>query len=61
MKIGGQLLIYHPAKTNDLKKFTLGIESNGFAIIKSGTKYKWHYIWAIKKAQKSNSDIDICF
>ena len=55
LKPGGQLIVYHPAKGNDRKKFIEGLESNGFVIINQGEKYKWHYIWAIK--QSKNNDI----
>ena len=61
IKIGGQLIIYHPAKSNDVDKFNHGLESNGFAVIRSGTKYKWHYIWAIKQAKKINTNKEISF
>lgn len=61
LKVGGQLLIYHPAKENDREKFVQGLVQLGFAIITSNEVYKWHYIWAIKQGQQENPNVEIGF
>jgi hypothetical protein len=61
LKPGGQLLIYHPAQTNDRDQFASGLTQLGFAIVQSVEIYKWHYIWAIKQGQQENPDASIGF
>jgi ubiquinone/menaquinone biosynthesis C-methylase UbiE len=61
LKLGGQLLIYHPAKENDRDKFVSGLIQLGFAIVQNTEIYKWHYIWAIKQGQQENSKVKISF
>ena len=61
LKLGGQLLIYHPAEKHDRIKFTSGLTKLGFAIVKSVEVYKWHYIWAIKQGKQENTDVKIEF
>ena len=61
LKIGGQLIVYHPARGNDRKMFISGLEANGFVTIKDGQIYKWHYIWAMKQAKIKNKDREIRF
>jgi len=61
LKLGGQLLIYHPAEKHDRIKFTSGLTKLGFAIVKSVEVYKWHYIWAIKQGKQENTNVTIEF
>ncbi|MFN8785081.1 MAG: methyltransferase domain-containing protein, partial [Pseudanabaena sp.] len=61
LKLGGQLLIYHPAEKHDRIKFTSGLTKLGFAIVKSVEVYKWHYIWAIKQGKQENINVTIEF
>lgn len=55
LKLGGQLIIWHPAKHNDRNRLVDGLRRHGFAIVEEGQIYKWHHVWAIKQARK-NSD-----
>lgn len=61
LKIGGQLLIYHPAVENDRMKFVAGLEKLGFALVQHGQVYKWHYIWAIKRGRQVDSGAAVSF
>jgi len=61
LKLGGQLLIYHPAEHNDRQRFVSGLEGFGFAVVKHGQIYKWHYVWAIKKGSQSAGSHEIRF
>lgn len=61
LKLGGQLIIWHPAKHNDRGRLVEGFRRYGFAIVEEGQVYKWHHVWAIKQARKDpdNSRIKI--
>ena len=61
LKLGGQLLIYHPAQTNNRDQFASGLTQLGFAIVQSVEIYKWHYIWAIKQGQQENLNAKLEF
>lgn len=61
LKLGGQLLIYHPAQEHDRIKFTSALTKLGFAIVKSVEVYKWHHIWAIKQGKQENTEVKIEF
>jgi len=61
LKLGGQLVIYHPAQENNRDKFVDGLTQLGFAIVQSIEIYKWHYIWAIKQGQQENPNASIDF
>ena len=61
LKLGGQLIIYHPAKENDRDRFIAGLIQFGFAVVKSSEIYKWHYILAIKQGQQENIKAEISF
>jgi superfamily II DNA/RNA helicase len=61
LKLGGQLIIWHPAKHNDRTRFVEGLRRYGFAIIEEEEVYKWHRIWAIKQARKNNDKRGIEF
>ena len=52
LKLGGQLLVWHPAEHHDCNRFVEGLKEFGFAIVEEGQIYKWHRIWAIKQARK---------
>jgi ribosomal RNA-processing protein 8 len=55
LKLGGQVIIWHPAKHNDRSHLVEGLRRYGFAIVEEGQIYKWHHIWAIKQARKKVS------
>lgn len=61
LKPGGQLLIYHPAKANDRKKFLEGLSKIGFAVTRHGELYKWHWIWAIKEGVQTDTSAVLSF
>lgn len=61
LKLGGQLLIYHPAQEHDRVRFVAGLTGLGFAIVKSVEVYKWHYIWAIKQGNQESIDVNLEF
>lgn len=53
LKLGGQLLIWHPADHHDRSRFVEGLKTFGFAIVEEEQIYKWHRIWAIKQARRT--------
>jgi superfamily II DNA or RNA helicase len=53
LKLGGQLIVWHPAKHNDRGRLVEGLRRYGFAIVEEGQVYKWHHVWAIKQARKN--------
>ncbi len=58
LKLGGQLIIWHPAKHSNRSQFVEDLKKNGFAIVEEGQIYKWHRIWAIKQARRTNDIVD---
>ncbi len=61
LKLGGQLLVWHPAEHHDRNRFVESLKEFGFAIIEEGQIYKWHRIWAIKQARKAEPPDTIRF
>lgn len=61
LRLGGQLIIWHPATNNDRGRFIEGLRKYGFAIVEEGQIYKWHRIWAIKQARKNDTQAEIKF
>ena len=61
LKLGGQLIIWHPAKHNDRDRLVEGLRRYGFAIIEEGQVYRWHHIWAIKQARKNSNKTGLKF
>lgn len=61
LKLGGRLIIWHPATNNDRTSFVEGLRKYGFAIVEEGQIYKWHHIWAIKQARKNEDRPKINF
>jgi hypothetical protein len=59
LKLGGQLIVYHPAQTHDRAKFAAGLTQLGFAILHSVEVYKWHYILAIEQGIQHNPDAEV--
>ena len=53
LRLGGQIIIWHPAEHHDRSRFVEGLKTFGFAIVEEEQVYKWHRIWAIKQARRS--------
>ncbi|MEK6301370.1 MAG: helicase-related protein [Acidobacteriota bacterium] len=52
LKLGGQLIIWHPAEQSNTRLLAGGLRQNGFALVEEGQVYKWRRVWAIKQARK---------
>lgn len=61
LKIGGHLIVYHPAAGNNLERFVRSLDAFGFAPVKHGKIYKWLFVWAIKKGRQVDAKIEISF
>ena len=61
LKLGGQLLIWHPAEHRDRNRFVEGLKTFGFAIVEEEQIYKWHRIWAIKQARRTAPSEEVRF
>ena len=51
LRLGGQMLIWHPARQSASENLEQEIRSHGFAIVEHREVYKWIHIWAIKQAR----------
>lgn len=61
LRLGGQLLIWHPAEHHDRTRFVEGLKTFGFAIVEEEQIYKWHRIWAIKQARRTEPSEEVRF
>lgn len=61
LRVGGHLVIYHPANGNDSVRFIEGLEKFGFTVVKYGSPYKWFYVWAQKKSNQEDREVEVSF